>query len=716
MSEEEHDSKNLNDSQPNGSGHPVSWDIDNNRNNRRDDLFPGSRGIPMLPYNSTTLLGVIGPCAGTSPCSRTRQSRLSCAAENFLAASLCPRMRRSLYRAAKQRVTGTSRPVLDRKHTFQSDELRLRHFLIPLGRIAYSGTTMAGAQNLPVPTAVYNVEPRAKRTPGNAFARGASGNRTKKTAEVPGSPEPAVEITRFPNGQSRRMATAPPNLHAGLKCGRNAESGHKNTTPLRLGARRATCQRQIYLDETLGAQDSVVVPDGNATVKTQKELAAAAAAAEDARHGWRGRMKRCSHTGHGASDSDATPWSRLWNISASKDQPRGGKQTCGRSSRQPTAATTASPRILACSINPGPRSLTPVTLRDKVQRPLHSVISLNGGENGWELWNRLCHEELLKVLKVPVEPGVRYTQDILTTRTSRRLREAGAKKRRAKPPRGAVKKQKVTGEQDKPQRKKKVVSNSAASRMATRFFVNSLRHKSPDPTPRAAANLTLHPCRVGAVEVLRLWARVETCFTCAQPGIESHSVLGDLARTKRLRESHPIAGIASQNLVSSPNTEDLYIVPSRKMPTLTGMIVPGQGPASSRVPSVDGANSLVEALEGRKRSRGGGDAQTVADAIKEEEGRVDAFRNVMRIELTVDHPTAQLLSTLDQLKNTPTARSSFPPAGANIPELRGEHSVPTKLKETGIIQPNPLASKRIRPRQQAVSSIAPRAIGRQKSA
>src|ERR1700761_431605 len=35
-SEEEHDSKNSNNSQPNGSGHPVSWDIDNNRNNRRD--------------------------------------------------------------------------------------------------------------------------------------------------------------------------------------------------------------------------------------------------------------------------------------------------------------------------------------------------------------------------------------------------------------------------------------------------------------------------------------------------------------------------------------------------------------------------------------------------------------------------------------------------------------------------------------------------------
>ncbi|KAJ7215807.1 hypothetical protein GGX14DRAFT_606725 [Mycena pura] len=91
------------------------------------------------------------------------------------------------------------------------------------------------------------------------------------------------------------------------------------------------------------------------------------------------------------------------------------------------------------------------------------LYSLNSGENGWELWNRVCHEELLKVLKVPVEPGVGYAYNA----DDYEKPVEGSKKRRAKPPRGATKKQKVTREQEKPQRKKKVVSDSAASRMAT---------------------------------------------------------------------------------------------------------------------------------------------------------------------------------------------------------------------------------------------------------
>ncbi|KAJ7207827.1 hypothetical protein GGX14DRAFT_396040 [Mycena pura] len=37
------------------------------------------------------------------------------------------------------------------------------------------------------------------------------------------------------------------------------------------------------------------------------------------------------------------------------------------------------------------------------------LYGLNGGENGWELWNRLCHEELLKVMKVGGELGAEYS-------------------------------------------------------------------------------------------------------------------------------------------------------------------------------------------------------------------------------------------------------------------------------------------------------------------
>ncbi|KAJ7223600.1 hypothetical protein GGX14DRAFT_387910 [Mycena pura] len=73
------------------------------------------------------------------------------------------------------------------------------------------------------------------------------------------------------------------------------------------------------------------------------------------------------------------------------------------------------------------------------------LYGLNGGENGWELWNRLCHEELLKVMKVA---------------------GGGVEEEAGQPPRGVVKKQKVGGEKKKP-RAKKVVSASTAARKAT---------------------------------------------------------------------------------------------------------------------------------------------------------------------------------------------------------------------------------------------------------
>ncbi|KAJ7739385.1 hypothetical protein B0H16DRAFT_1694558 [Mycena metata] len=91
------------------------------------------------------------------------------------------------------------------------------------------------------------------------------------------------------------------------------------------------------------------------------------------------------------------------------------------------------------------------------------LFNLNGGENGWELWNRLCHEEILKVMKVPTEPGVEYVYN----QDDYEKPVEGSKKRRAKPPRGAVKKQKVAAEKEKPQRKKKAVFAATVSRKAT---------------------------------------------------------------------------------------------------------------------------------------------------------------------------------------------------------------------------------------------------------
>ncbi|KAJ7024052.1 hypothetical protein C8F04DRAFT_1192786 [Mycena alexandri] len=81
----------------------------------------------------------------------------------------------------------------------------------------------------------------------------------------------------------------------------------------------------------------------------------------------------------------------------------------------------------------------------------------------WEIWNRLCHEEILKVMKVPTAPGVEYVYN----EDDYEKPAEGTKKQRAKPPRGAVKKQKVTGEQDKPQRKKKVETAATTARKAT---------------------------------------------------------------------------------------------------------------------------------------------------------------------------------------------------------------------------------------------------------
>ncbi|KAJ7228202.1 hypothetical protein GGX14DRAFT_554305 [Mycena pura] len=70
--------------------------------------------------------------------------------------------------------------------------------------------------------------------------------------------------------------------------------------------------------------------------------------------------------------------------------------------------------------------------------------------------------KLLKVMKVGGELGTEYSYDA----DDYEKPVEGSKKRKAKPPRGAVKKQKVGGEKKKP-RVKKVVSASTAARKAT---------------------------------------------------------------------------------------------------------------------------------------------------------------------------------------------------------------------------------------------------------
>jgi hypothetical protein len=90
------------------------------------------------------------------------------------------------------------------------------------------------------------------------------------------------------------------------------------------------------------------------------------------------------------------------------------------------------------------------------------MYGLNSGENGWELWNRLCHEEILKIMKVPVEPGVEYVYN----EDDYEQPVEGSKKRRPKPPRGGVKRQKITGTAEKPKRKKKTESGATAARKA----------------------------------------------------------------------------------------------------------------------------------------------------------------------------------------------------------------------------------------------------------
>ncbi|KAJ7776394.1 hypothetical protein B0H16DRAFT_1712763 [Mycena metata] len=92
------------------------------------------------------------------------------------------------------------------------------------------------------------------------------------------------------------------------------------------------------------------------------------------------------------------------------------------------------------------------------------LYGLSGGENGWELWNRLCHREILKVMKVPAEPGMEY---VYNEDDYERPAE-GSEKRRVKPPRGTTKRQKVTGGgTEKPPRRKKDETAATATRKAT---------------------------------------------------------------------------------------------------------------------------------------------------------------------------------------------------------------------------------------------------------
>ncbi|KAJ7673253.1 hypothetical protein DFH06DRAFT_1292967 [Mycena polygramma] len=99
------------------------------------------------------------------------------------------------------------------------------------------------------------------------------------------------------------------------------------------------------------------------------------------------------------------------------------------------------------------------------------MCSMTSGDNGWERWNTLCREEVLRIMRVPVDIGDVYDEE--EEDYEEEDVETG-KKRRPKPPRGAIKRQRVAAPAPpKPQRKKNAESEATAARKAT---VKRLRH------------------------------------------------------------------------------------------------------------------------------------------------------------------------------------------------------------------------------------------------